>query len=389
MPSVARAYTWEELAASTLRRQFPPEVAGRGAASVVDLLRRVGPIQSQVARAPFLAVSSRLPGASYDDIVAAHESYDAVRGSSLRGTVHTSTADQHPLLDAITRRTLANLWRRSLKLRRVDAEAVRAAMERFATGEWRTPQELRAHLVSWLAEHDSAEAAEAAGTGGGGRAMAHLHSALIRRPLNGTGWERQSPPGYRVRTDVVGEPPSPWLDDPDRALVALTRVHLAAYGPANRRDIAWWSGERLGNVDSALAALGDEVESRPGPDGQLYYHLLEVSPGGSEDPGLRLLPEYDALVVAYDPKSRRRFLRDEHVPFLWQMANGSFSAAVLADARLRGSWKLSGSGARRRLEVRMFPGERLVDPGDFADQVAALEAALPLRIADVEVAAAD
>ena len=385
---MAEAYAWEELAASTLRRQFP-SVDGRDGASILDLMRRVGPIQSQVARAPFVTMSSRLPGASYDDIVAVHESYDAVRGSSLRGTVHTSVADQHPLLDVITRRTLANLWRRSLKLGRVDVETVRTAMERFATGEWRTPQELRVHLVAWLAEHDSAEAAEAAGTGGGGRAMAHLHSALIRRPLHGTDWERQSPPGYRVRTDVVGEPPSPWLADPHGALVALTRVHLAAYGPSNRRDIAWWSGERLGHVDAALAALGDEVESRPGPDGQLYYDLVKSSSGGSEDPGVRLLPEYDALVVAYDPKSRARFLRDEHVPFLWQMANGSFSAAVLAGGRLRGSWKLSGSGARRRLEVRMFPGERLVDPGDCADQVSALEAALALQVSDVEVAAGE
>ena len=381
------AYTWEQLAGLTLRRQFCVGDVGGGPSAVVELVRRVGPIQSQVARAPFVTLSSRLPGTAHSDIVAAHESYDVVRGSSLRGTVHTSVAEQHPLLDAVTRRTLANLWRRSLRLQRVEVAAVRKAMEDFATGTWRTPDELRAHLVAWLAEHDGPDAAEAAGTVSIGRAMAHLHSALIRRPLHGSDWERQSTPGYRVRADVVGEPPSAWLEDTDGALAALARVHLASYGPASRRDLAWWSGEGLRNVDAALAALGDEVVSRPGPDGQPYYDLA-VAPSEPFDPGLRLLPEYDAAVVAYDPKGRARFLSDTAVPYLWQLANGSFSAALLAGGRLRGSWKLAGSGVERRLAVRMFPGERLVDPGDLAAQVTALQAALPLRVTDVDVTAA-
>jgi len=60
-------YTWEQLARATLRRQFPA-IRGRGRADVVELVRRVGPIQSQVVRSPFVAESARLPGASYGDI---------------------------------------------------------------------------------------------------------------------------------------------------------------------------------------------------------------------------------------------------------------------------------------------------------------------------------
>ncbi len=379
-------YTWEQLARATLRRQFPA-IRGRGQADVVELVRRVGPIQSQVARSPFVAVSSRLPGASYADINAAYEDLDLVRGSNLRGTVHTCVRGQHPILDTVTRRTLANLWRRSLKLERVSVEDCRSAMEDFGVGEWRSPDELRAHLASWLADHESEESAAAAGTSGVGRAMAHGHSALIRRPLRG-GWDRQSPPGYRRATDVLGTDPSPWLTDPHGALVELVRIHLAAYGPANRRDIAWWSGEGVRHVDAALATLRDQLVERPGPDGVLYYDVAEGHSDGHADPGIRLLPEYDAVVVGYHPDTRDRFLDAGHLRLLWLAANGSFSSAVLSGSRLTASWRFVGAGSSRRIEVQMFPGTRRLAESDLADQVAALETALEMQVRDLSVTTA-
>jgi hypothetical protein len=378
---VVTPYSWEQLADATLRRQFP-RVGGHGEAAVVELVRRVGPIQSQVARAPFAALAARLPGSTYDAINAVHDSHLVVRGSNLRGTVHTCVAEQHPLLDTIARRTLANLWRNSLRLSRVQVDDVRAEMEAFATGTWRTPVELRTHLVDWLSTHEGAAAAEAAGTPGAGQAMAHGHSALIRRPVTGGRWDRQSAPAYRVAADVLGEPRSPWLDDPDGALVELTRQHLAAFGPANRRDVAWWSGEGLRNVDHALDALADELTARPGPDGQTYYDLVDAPADGDPDPGVRLLPEYDAVVVGYDPKTRERFLAPEQLGYVWNQRNGGLSAFVLAGGRVRGSWRLVGTGQERAVEVRRFPGERL-EEADLADPVQALETALDCRVADV------
>lgn len=52
------AYTWADLACANLPRQLP-RVAGRGSAGVVDLVRAVGPVQSQVARAPFVTGPAR------------------------------------------------------------------------------------------------------------------------------------------------------------------------------------------------------------------------------------------------------------------------------------------------------------------------------------------
>jgi hypothetical protein len=381
---VVKEYTWDSLRRATLRRQFP-RIRGRGSKAVIDLISRVGPIQSQVARSPFVTVSSRLPGARYADIVAAYESHALVRGSNLRGTVHTCVREQHPVLDAITRRTLANIWRRSLKLECVGVDEVRAAMEAFATGEWRSPDELRAHLTGWLTEHEAAAAVTASTVSGQGRAMAHVHSAMVRRPLEDDAWERQTAPGYRVAADLFGESPSLWLDDPDAALVELTRIHLAAFGPANRRDIAWWTGEGLRNVDQALVSLGDQVTTRPGPAGQDYFDLVDAPARGSAEPGVRLLPEYDALIVGYDPKTRDRFLDPAHVPSIWLTENGSFSSAVLVDGMLAGSWRFLGTGSERPIEIVMFPGKPLLAEAALTDQVAALELALAMKVTDVRI----
>jgi hypothetical protein len=244
-------------------------------------------------------------------------------------------------------------------------------------------------LTSWLAENETVEAVAASTTDGQGRAMAHVHSAMIRRPLGDGGWERQGRPGYRVAAEVFGEARSAWLDDPDGALVELTRIHLAAFGPANRRDIAWWSGEGLRNVDLALDKLADELTARPGPADETYYDLVDHPRGGAADPGVRLLPEYDALIVGYDPKTRDRFLDPAHLPAIWLTENGSLSSAVLADGQLCGSWRLLGAGSSRPLEVVMFPGKQAVTEGDLTDQVAALEQALDLQVADVRISPAD
>lgn len=384
---MTKAYTWEQLAQTTLRRQFP-NIRGRGPAAVTELIRRIGPVQSQVARSPYVSVAARLSGATYDDINAAHEAYDVVRGSNLRGTVHTCVREQHPLLDAVTRRASANSWRRGLRLDRVSVEECRAEMARFASGRWRTPAELREHLSQWLERVESAESVEASRTSGMGRSMAHGHSALIRRPMRG-GWDRQTPPGYRLAADVLGAEPSPWLLDPDSAMVELTRLHLASYGPANRRDIAWWSGEGLRNVDAALTRLAGELTERPGPDGATYYDLVEAPSRGDRDAGLRLLPEFDAVVVGYDPKTRDRFFDAAHLGYFWVSSNGMFTSVLLADGRLTGSWRFVGSDDERQLHVRMFPGAPTVSESDLADQVEALQAALAMTVTEVQITTAD
>ena len=125
------AYSWADLAALSLARQFP-KVTGRGAAAVAQTMARVGPIQAQTARSPFLGLAARIPGVRLEDICAAYDQLLIVRGSNIRGTVHTCTPQDHALLESATRIGQRALWPRMLKLKGTTLEEVWAGIEDYA-----------------------------------------------------------------------------------------------------------------------------------------------------------------------------------------------------------------------------------------------------------------
>lgn len=382
---MVRAYTWDRLRRLSLARHFP-KVRGTGETAVTGAVRRIGPIQAQTARSPFLCLAARLPGVTHEAITAAYESGRLLRGSSIRGTVHTSTAAHHRLLDVATREGQRVLWARQLNPQRHDVDQVRAIVETLAAGDWRTADDLRNRLRQWLLEHDSEIAAQQLADSAG-RHFAIAHSALVRRPLRG-GWEAQGRAGYRVVSDVVpGDIPerAALVADPAAALSALARVHLCVFGPATRRDLAWWAGIGLRQADAALETLRPEATVRPGPDGAEYWDLAEGMPRGIGDVGTRLLPEFDAVLVGYHPRARDRFVAPEHLSVLWTQANGLILPPVLHQGRVVGYWRLEGSGRRRRLRVSGFPGCPWPDEADLAEPIAAVTAAMNLEITDVMI----
>ena len=288
--------TWDDLAARALARQFP-DVPGRDAVSVRRALELIGPIQAQTARAPFLALAARMPGVTLETISTAYDEHRIVRGSNIRGTVHTSTPEDSPLLEVATRLGQRSLWQRTLKLRRTTLEDVWDGIEEFARDEWRTPAELSTHLVAWLQRHDPDAGANLDNEAG--RYFGFGHGGLIRRPLRG-GWQGQGAPGYRSAAAVLGDRRAV-LADQDGSIDALVRRHISSHGPSSRQDLAWWAGVGLRVVDASLDRLADELDADPGPDGRIYHDLPGTPPPRVPD-GVRLLPEFDALFCGYEPK---------------------------------------------------------------------------------------
>jgi len=373
------ACSWDELAALSLARQFP-NLQGRDATAVAETVRRIGPIQAQTARSPFLGLAARIPGVTRADIFAAYDDLLIVRGSNIRGTVHTSTPTDHAVLEAATRVGQRTLWARMLGLQATTLEQVWEGIEDYARDDWRTPDELLAHLHRWLDRHDPN--ARAAIDNSAGRYLGFGHGGLLRMPLTG-GWQSQGAAGYRAASALLGDR-SAVFADPDGAVDAIVRRHLSAYGPASRHDIAWWSGLVLRVVDSALGRLAGELTEREGPDGRIYHDLLEA-PAPADPPSLRLLPEFDALLCGYDPKARARFVNAEHYRRLWFQNNGMLLAPLLCDGRLTGSWRLIGSGTRRSCEVAWFAGTRRPKKSELDGPLAALQAAYGITVTSVTI----
>lgn len=367
--------SWEELRGLSLARQFPDVGGRRDAAAVAEAVAVTGPIQSQTARSPYVGLGARLPGVPHAAVTQAYESHELVRGSSIRGTVHTSTARHHALLEAATRVGQRTLWMRLLQLDHTELDEVWAAIEGHAGETWRTPDELGRFLAGWLAErgeHDAVARLEAEG----GRYLTFGHGGLLRRPLRGD-WSSQGTPGYRSATAVL-----PHREVPAEPLLELVRLHLAAYGPSSRHDVAWWSGLGLRQIDPLLERL-DPVW-RVGPDGRSYADLPDA-PAPRELPGVRLLPEFDAVLCGYDPKARERFVSPADNAVLWHRANGFMLAPVLLDGRVGGHWRLTGPERVRSLEVTLLGGARRPRRGELDEPVAALGSALDVSVSAVSV----
>jgi hypothetical protein len=375
-----RRLTNDQLRLRTLRRQFPA-IRGRGPAAVVELFQRLGPIQSQVPRAPFLAISSRLPGVSYETVCALFEAHRLLKTSNIRGTVHTSVPEQFAWLDAVARRSRATQLRSVLKLRQVTPEQLAAEIEGFASNDWTPRSEIVAHARAWLAKRETGGAAEVPNVLSDN--LLWGHSGLLRRPRD-TRWDKRTDMFHQRARSLLPDLPE-W--DFAEALPELVRVHLGSYGPALREDLAFFFAVGLAAVDDAVRRLGDEIVRLPGPNDKDYLDLADPPSGGTPDLGLRLLPEFDGLLVGYHGRNRTRFLTEHQLPKVWAKVNGLFSPVVLYDGRLVASWKTITKGSRTDIEVTMLDPHPVLADDLFADAVAATEQVLELKITDLRIRA--
>ncbi|WP_420112642.1 DNA glycosylase AlkZ-like family protein [Pseudactinotalea sp.] len=381
-----RPFTWEQLRRSSLARQFP-RVRGRGVTAVAEVVTRIGPLQTQTARSAFLGLAARAPGLTHATITGAYEQLDLIRGSTIRGTVHTSTPEQHVWLDRATRVGQRNTWARTLRLQHVTLEDVWAGIEEFADPQWRDVDALATHLRTWLAQHGEQPTDQLGQPLG--RYLGFGHGGLIRRPLTG-GWEAQGRPEYRWVEAALDEAGRETLaplraSEHAEAMDAVVLLHLAGHGPASRNDLAWWSGVGLREIDAALARLGGRLTSRPGPDGRDYWDLADGGARPVSDVGVRLLPEFDALLCGYDPKARDRFLTTEQHAMLWNARNGQVLPPLLHRGRIAGWWRAGGSGRARELQVTVFPGLPIPSQEELEPATAAAAAAMGWEISDVRV----
>jgi hypothetical protein len=122
-----------------------------------------------------------------------------------------------------------------------------------------------------------------------------------------------------------------------------------------------------------------------GPGDEPYLDLAEPPEGEAPD-DVRLLPEFDALVVGYAGPGRTRFLRAEQLDAVWGRANGLYAPTVLADGRMVATWRVTGAARATRLEVVMLPGERPLTDDELAEPARALGSVLDVTVADVSVA---
>ncbi len=374
----------DDLRLSTLRRQFPGPLDGSAEATpaaVLDLVDRIAPIQSQVPRAPFSTIASRLPGTAYADLVALFESHRLIRASTLRGTVFTSGREQFAGSQRIAREGRIEFLAAQTKVPAEDARALLAAVEARAA-DWLPWDDLVDHArgLMMAGSPDLALRVDQV------RYLLWGQAGLLRRPPD-TAWQKRTDVLRRSARIALPDLPEPEFDE---AVTAMVERHLGAYGPATAEDVCFYLGIRKTPLRRALAALADRVISGEGPDGR---PMLDLDDGlaASYDPpeaasGAHLLAEFDGLLMGYAGPGRLRFLEPDQLPLVWSTTNAVCAPMVLSEGRIVARWKTIGAGRRVRLEVTMLPGHSPLPDAALGDAVAALQAVLDLDVRDIRVA---
>jgi hypothetical protein len=320
--------------------------------SAVETVEAVVGVQAQDLKAGQLSLRARSTGLTASEI---EESRQVERSIAwvwcLRGTLHlVSAQDARWLVPFLGPGLIAGDRRRFEQLGWDESRAEDGL--RLLQEALEQQRELRRPEVTWLLKAHNLPSE--------GQAPVHL---IYRAALEGRlclGPDRDGQPTYVPFETWLGEPQSL---APEEALAKIARRYLAAYAPAGPKDLASWSGLKLGQAREAWRLIADQIEPVEAA-GQTAWLLKEQLPwlegdlekqAGAE-PNVRLLPRYDTYWMGY---ARRDLSVDPIHGRSVHPGGGQISAVLLVNGMARGNWKTQ----RRKavLEVRLRPFESLAE----------------------------
>lgn len=379
--------TWEAASARRAERQFLAAPAGTGT-PVDEVVGAMLGAHAQVLSAAEVSVGMRADGVTRADVRAAlwdHRSLIKTYGP--RGTVHLLPARELPLFSAALTAvpTGPGGFPPGVRLTEEQAGQVVTAIGEALDGRCLTLDELSEEVVART------------GPWAGDRVMPAFQDLWPRwrQVMHRAGWAGSlcfgpnrgrkatyTRPACGVREAETG-------DDGGDALSALVRRYLHAYGPATPQHFARWLAAPPGWATAlfgGLAAAGriEEVRFEGTP--------AWVAAGDTDFPdgparGVRLLPYFDAYVVAGQPRERL-FPGKAYQRALGGGQAGNYPV-LLVDGVVAGVWHQRRRG--RRTTVTVEPLVRLTarqerELGEQAERVGeVLEATAELVVGEVTV----
>ena len=309
------------LGRATLARQLLLE---RQALDPVEAVGRLAGMQAQEPGPPYAGLWSRLPDFEQTRLAEAIEERRVVRATSMRGTLHLLPAKDYARLFSAIAEALGGGMAQYLgaRLEGVDVPAlVEDGRGLFAREESLSAADLRDRLAELHPEADTRAIA----------AVVRTSLPLVRVPDGGRyGFTPKAP-----FTDAERWAGKKLRKRPDRT--GLVRLYLAAFGPASIRDAETWLGG--GGLEPVFEQLRPDLLVFRAERGKRELFDLPDAPRPAEDAPapVRLLPEFDNLVLAH--ADRTRIISDEHRKGL-TTKNLRVRATVLVDGRVAGFWRL-------------------------------------------------
>jgi hypothetical protein len=305
-----------------------------------EAVERIGAIQAQSWPAVPVALWSRVAGFTPDALYATLQDGALVSGIVHRGTVHVVSAREYPLYAAMRDTTP---WRTKAEPSE-DAAKLPAAIRKAAKDKVLSNDDVAEVAEAWVKRHPDAIAPEELEHQRKHRWRALLRSGdLLRVPSSGE-WGPKAPDG--VTAGATKAPIS-------KALDAVVRAHLRAFGPAGADDVAAWIGWKVGPVREAI----ERAEGVAELEGRLYDVDGAPRPDADTEAPVRFLAAFDSVILAYAPKRRARLIPDRTFERIYNRANLQIRPTFLIDGLVAGTWAAQVKG--RKATVTLSPFARL------------------------------
>jgi hypothetical protein len=323
--------TTRQLNRATLARQL---LTARADLDVVDAVGRLGGLQAQEARPPFVALWSRLAGFQREQLTRALHDRRVVRATGVRATLHVVTADDYEASRTALEPMLTDGLRAlGSRLGGLDVEQTIAAARRHLASGPLTFGELRPLLVADFPEAND-------------RALGYVSRLLVPLVMVPTAddWGFPSTASFTLAEQ--------WLDRPLNVGVAADLVlrYLAAFGPAAIADFQAWSG--LARMRPVFDDLRPQLATFTDARRRELFDLPDAPRPADDTPvPVRLLPEFDSLMLAHD--DRTRVIADAYRGQV-VTKNLRINPVFLVDGDASGLWSAQRSRATVTVTLRPF-----------------------------------
>jgi hypothetical protein len=303
------------------------------------MIEQVGGLQTQEPRDAFISLWSRISNFDPEKLRKSAEDREIVRGSYMRCTVQTVTAEDFRkfrlTLSPVIERDTAN-WRPHYV--GLDIPTVRKAVEKLlADDEPRSGREIGKELHKLFPKLDLDGLVN----------CARIHVPVVMTPAEAR-WHYSRPPKLMLANRWLG-------GELERGQAAELMLRgLAAIGPASTSDLRTWSG--MPGVKDALEPLRPQLKVFRDESGRELFDLPDAPrPKGDTPAPVRFLGEFDNTVLSH--ANRGRVVDAEDAKRFNVSKNGRRAFTVLIDGRVRAAWKIERHKTAARIIVMPFHKE--------------------------------
>lgn len=139
----------------------------------------------------------------------------------------------------------------------------------------------------------------------------------------------------------------------EEALSILTYKYFRSHGPAQVKDLAWWSGFRINDINEGIKIVGSRL-SNINLNGKTYWFSKDTKILENKIRNVFLLSVYDEYFISYTDRSD--ILKDEYRNVL-PIGNALVTSLIIIDGKVEGTWKRKIR--KNHVEFRINPFKKL------------------------------